>query len=216
MVIQYGKLERMLTRCGETAQGSDCVPAVKRVYEERLKEKADPYMKACARYRKGESALRKESREAWDALLELDQPYRLCRSVVRAYLPDETIPETLKTLTTDTDRMNAVEQLLNLLTENSSAAWADEQASGEFGIKAPKTVKELDEAITANKAFCKARDDRATTYGPAWERYLSFKRVVRDAYGPTSKQYKRIHIRSAGSGDDGDGGGGEGGGGTPT
>jgi hypothetical protein len=34
-------------------------------------------------------------------------------------------------------------------------------------------------------------------YGSAYEKYLGFKRVVRDALGPGSKQYKRIHMRAA-------------------
>ena len=43
-----------------------------------------------------------------------------------------------------------------------------------------------------------ARDERAQAYGLAYERYLAFKRVVREVCGSTSKQYKRIHLRMAG------------------
>jgi len=39
-------------------------------------------------------------------------------------------------------------------------------------------------------------DARAAAYGLAYEKYLAFKRVVRDAYGPSSKQYPRIHVRA--------------------
>jgi hypothetical protein len=52
---------------------------------------------------------------------------------------------------------------------------------------------------------------------------MAFKDVVRNAYGPSSKQYRRIHVRddgsSGGGGDGGRGGSGGGNGGgedTPT
>jgi hypothetical protein len=34
-------------------------------------------------------------------------------------------------------------------------------------------------------------------YGSTYEKHLGFKRVVRDAYGPASKQYRRIHLRAS-------------------
>ncbi len=56
------------------------------------------------------------------------------------------------------------------------------------------------EAIDANKALAKAKTDRATAYAPTYEKFLRFKQVVRNAYGPSSKQYKRIHLRQAAGG----------------
>jgi hypothetical protein len=103
----------------------------------------------------------------------------------------------LKSQKTDTDQLNAIEALLDVLDEHAGQGWADEQAQSGFGKKAAGTVKELNEAIVANKALSEAREVRARSYGPAYERYLRFKRVVRDALGSTSKQYKRIHLRGA-------------------
>jgi hypothetical protein len=55
----------------------------------------------------------------------------------------------------------------------------------------------MSESIAANKVLSKARSDRAAAYGPTYEKYLRFKQVVRNAYGPGSKQYRRIHLRAA-------------------
>jgi hypothetical protein len=111
-------------------------------------------------------------------------------------VPEASLPATLKVQPTDTDKLNAIEALVDALDDHASEAWAEEQAKGTFGLLAPRTVNELNEAIAANKAFADARDERATAYGPAYERYLRFKRVVRDGLGAKSKQYKRIHVRA--------------------
>ena len=75
--------------------------------------------------------------------------------------------------------------------------WADNLLKGPFGVQAPLVIKEIAESVEANKDLSKAREARAKAYGPAYEHYLAFKRVVREAYGPTSKEYKRIHIASS-------------------
>jgi hypothetical protein len=48
---------------------------------------------------------------------------------------------------TDTDQLNAIEALLDVLDEHAGQGWADEQAQSGFGKKAAGTVKELNEAI---------------------------------------------------------------------
>ena len=64
-------------------------------------------------------------------------------------------------------------------------------------------VKELYEAIEANKVRSSARTERAKAYGPTYEKYIAFKRVVRSARGPHSKEYHhRIHIRGTAGGED--------------
>ena len=147
-----------------------------------------------------ETSFSKEGSEARSALAELDAPYREARRVVLAFAPETKLPDTLKSQKTDTDQLNAIEALLDVLDEHTVQAWADEQAQSEFGTKAAGTVKELNEAIGANKLLSEAREARARSYGPAYERYLRFKRVVRDALGSKSKQYKRIHLRGAAAG----------------
>ncbi len=67
--------------------------------------------------------------------------------------------------------------------------------AGKLGTQAPATVAKLDQAIKASKALGEVPDERVETAAEAWERYLLFKRVIRQAYGKSSKQYQRIHIR---------------------
>jgi hypothetical protein len=197
MYIDYARFDRLVTRCAEIAAEPGVKASVLRVHEEILKSEGAAFHAAQQKVSQAESAFGKENSEARAALAELDGPYREARSVVLAYAPETKLPDTLKSQKTDTDQLNAIEALLDVLDEHAGQAWADEQAQSGFGKKAAGTVKELNEAIGANKALSEARDVRARSYGPAYERYLRFKRVVRDALGATSKQYKRIHLRAA-------------------
>ena len=122
---------------------------------------------------------------------------------VRAYVPTLIVPDTLKRQPTDTDKVSAVEDLLDAIDDHVGEKWADEALSGEFGTMAPKFIKEMSESITASKSLSAARETRASAYGPAYEKYLAFKRVVREAHGPTSKEYQRIHLRAKTAADDG-------------
>jgi hypothetical protein len=56
-------------------------------------------------------------------------------------------------------------------------------------------MKDLEDAIASNKALAEARDARAEAYGPAYEKLVVFRRVVRDALGSRSKQYKRLQLK---------------------
>ena len=195
--IDYPRFERLATRCAEIAAESGMKASVVRVYDEIFKSEGTAFLEAQRAVTAAETAFSKEGSEASQALAALDAPYREARSVVLAFAPETKLPDTLKSLKTDTDQLNAIEALLNVLDDHAGEAWADEQAQSGFGTKAAGAVKELNEAIVANKALAAAREARARSYGPAYERYLRFKRVVRDALGATSKQYKRIHLRDA-------------------
>lgn len=218
--IDYVRFERLATRCAEIAAEPGMKTSVVRVHDEIFKSDGAAYREAHHAVTAAETAFSKEGSEARVALAALDAPYREARSVVLAYAPETRLPDTLKSLNTDTDQLNAIEALLNVLDDHAGQPWADEQAQSGFGTKAAGTVKELNEAIAANKTLSAAREARARAYGPAYEKYLRFKRVVRDALGSTSKQYKRIHLRAAsagaGAGAEAEVGGGTGSGGTPT
>jgi hypothetical protein len=198
--IDYVRFDRLVTRCAEIAAEAGMKPSVVRVHDEILKSAGDAFRDAHQEVTAAETSFSKEGGEAVSALAELDGPYRETRSVVLAFAPETKLPDTLKSQPTDTDKLNAIEALLDVLDEHAGQAWADEQAQSGFGKKAAGTVKELNEAITANKALSEAREARAKSYGPAYERYLRFKRVVRDALGPKSKQYTRIHLRGTAAG----------------
>jgi hypothetical protein len=197
--IDFGRMERVLTRCGELAQQHDTATSVKTVYADKLEPEAKEYLEANRALPRAESSLKKENREAVEHLELIDQPYREARSVYLAYFEDAPVPDTLKTLPTLTDRKNAIEFLLDLIDDHEGETWADEILAGPFGDKASKVVQEIDEATTANTDLSAARKRRAEAFGRAYDAYLAFKNVVRNAHGSKSPQYRRIHLRSKGT-----------------
>jgi len=201
--INHKRFFRILTRCDELGTAKDARPIVARVYGDVLLGPSEAYRNAHKAITAEESEAARESQEAAAALEAIDKPYREARALVLAYVPTLVLPDTLKRQPTDTDKVVAVEDLLDAIDDHIGKTWADEVLAGDFGTHAPKFIKEMREAIAANKSLSSAREARATAYGPAYEKYLAFKRVVREAHGPSSKQYQRIHLRSHASADEG-------------
>lgn len=195
--LNYELLYRILVRCHEIRDEEGMKANVVRVYDGVLKDKASTYVEAHQAVTKAESANRKENKEADEALLVLDKPYKEVRTEVLAWVPTAVLPETLKALHTDTDKLTAIEALLDVIDEHGKEPWAVALLAGDFATTAAKTVKEINEAIASDKALASAKLTRAAAHGPAYEAHLPFKRVVREALGPTSKQYRRIHVRGS-------------------
>lgn len=194
--IDFPRFARMLERCREVATAADADAAVKRVYDDQLGSLAQKFLAAHAGLPAAETAAGTERAQAEAALAAIDQPYRKARAVARAYVPEISLPETLKVLPTDTDKLAAIQSLLDELDRrDDSEAWAREQLEGEFGTRAPEVIREVREWIAANVSLAKAREARSSAYLPAYERYVDYKNVVRNTYGPRSAQYRRIHIR---------------------
>lgn len=198
--IDHKRFFRVLARCQELGTAADARPVVARVYADVLKSPADAFLAAHKTVAAGESAAAKEESEASAALESIDKPYREARAVALAYVPTLKVPDTLKRQPTDTDKVTAIEDLLDAIDDHVGTAWADEILSGEFGKRAPLAIKEVSESVEANKGLGSTKQARAAAYGPAYEKYLSFKRVVREVHGPASKEYKRIHLRGSGAG----------------
>jgi len=193
--MDYAKMGRILCRCTEIAEAANVKAVVKATYDGVLKGPAEAFLNADRAVVKAESAYAKEMKEAEVALEKLDQPYREARSVVKAFIPTVKVPMTLKQLSTDTDRVNAIDTLIDVVDDHQSTTWAVELVTGSFGQKAQPTITEVEEAIGASKALAEARHTRASAFDPAYQAYLRFKRVVRDAIGAKSVEYKRIHVR---------------------
>jgi hypothetical protein len=194
--IDYGRFQRALQRSAEVGAEPAVGPSVARTYSETLKTAAEAFLAAHVAARKAETSFRRAHCEAFDALAALNTGYRQARAVVLAFAPGTVLPEALRSLSTDTERLDALEQVLDALDDHAGESWADQLAQGAFGQLAAGVVRELNEAIARNPALSAAREARAAAYGPAYEGYLRFKRVVRDALGPKSRYYQRIHLRS--------------------
>ena len=198
MEIDYSTFFRVLTRAEEVATEPDVKPSVKRVYDERTHASAMDFRTAHESLATAETSAAKEGAEGRAALKAIDGPYRTARAVAFSYVPTLLLPSTLKQQPTDTDKMNAIRSLLRELDDrDESEPWAAEQLAGDFGRLAPDTIREIEEWIQANKDLQRARDARIASVGLAHERFVAFKDVVRQAYGSKSRQYKRIHLRSA-------------------
>lgn len=194
--MDYDKMARILVRCGEIGTASDMKAIVKTTYSGVLQPKAEAFVLAYRLAVKAESTWATEGFEAQLAIASFDKPFREARSVVMAFVPTVIVPATLKQLNTDTDRLQAIKDLVSIVDEHKGLAWADELLGGDFGQNAEATKSEMLGAISASSALDKARKARATTFDPAYEAYLRFKRVVKDALGATSTEYKRIHVRA--------------------
>jgi hypothetical protein len=195
--IDYERFARVLSRSIEIAAEPEVNPVVVAIFKETLDAEATAYLVKEAAVSDAMTSFAKENREALSALSALDTPYRVARSALLAVLPDTQLPDTLKSLPTDTDQLTAISRLIDLIDDHAGKPWADALLEGDFGASAPKAIKELNESIVANKALSKARTARAEAYGPTYEKYILFKQVVRNAYGPGSKQYRRIHLRAS-------------------
>lgn len=199
MTINYERFVRVLHRCAELGQQAGINPAIAHVYNVALAGPAEAYLNAESAVSDALMACEKENSEAFQALTFLETPFKVARSTLKAIHP-ETVkarPATLASLTTDTDKLKAIRWLHGEIKKHTGATWADALLAGEFGVKAEAALKEIGEAIDASKELTTAQMQRAGAYEPAYVKYVDFKQVVRDALGPGSKEYRRIHLRAS-------------------
>jgi hypothetical protein len=57
----------------------------------------------------------------------------------------------------------------------------------------------MDASRVAIDALAAARQRRIEAYVPAYQGYVTFKRLVRDVCGPSSPEYRRLHPRGEGT-----------------
>ncbi len=202
--------QRYLWRAEEISLEPGMSVSVVSVYNDILKPKAEPYLVLHAGVVDAESQWAKENREALEAIDALKEPYRAGCAVLAAYEPDLVLPAQLGQLTTDVEKIHAIEDLIDEIDDHVGQAWADDILAGPLGTEGANVVREIQEGIAASKGLSKAREDRAKAYGPTYDAFLRFKRVVRSALGPSSKQYRRSHGRAAARDTDDNGGGGGG------
>lgn len=215
--MNHPLLGRSLERAAEIRNAPDVDSLVAMGYDDNLAGPAAEYDATHKELVLAEEEAKKQGGEALAALQRIDQPYSVARSLSRMYMPDITLPTALGTLRTETDKKNAIQTLHDMLARRAeSEEWARKVLEGEFGQLAPETVREINEWIVANAAVQKARKRRATAYGLAYEAFMDFKDLVRNAYGKSSREYRRLHVRNLERGtdvddgaDDGESSGGE-------
>jgi hypothetical protein len=195
MSIDYPRFARYLNRCIELAAQNGIKEIVTITYNGILKPLVEPYLALDKAVTKAEETFTADNTASGLALRAFDSEFATARAAAIGFLPNLVIPESLKAQPTDTDKANAVEKLLDTLTEHKNELWAKTLLEGAFGTQAAIVLKDLHDETESNKALSRARTDRAKAYGPTHEKYMSFKHVVRAACGPHSKEYHRIHMR---------------------
>lgn len=199
MTIKFDRFTRIILRCAEIREQPDIEPIIVSVYDEALAQPAGAYLAAAAAISAATSARQQKKTGVAAALAQLNTPYKAARSALKAIHPEyaKAMPRTLKALTTDTDKRQAIVALSGAIQKHAGAPWADALLSGDFAAKAAAAVALFDEMVTASNDLSHAKEDRAAAFGPAYEKYLDFKKVVRDARGARSAEYKRIHLRAS-------------------
>ncbi len=200
MGIDYERFDRLLDRSAELAAREDVDPSVKRVYDDKLAADATTYRASHDGLKNAEVVAKKEHGEELQALEDVDQPYLKARTVTKIYVKDLAVPETLKSLSTDTDKRDALRSLLEILDANDdSPGWAADLTSGDFGRLAPIAIQQITEWITADGNLETAVHARQEAYAKAYERFLEFRDVVRATYTSSSIHYRRLLVRSSGT-----------------
>lgn len=202
MRITFIRFNRLASRCKETATTAGAAAVLVAVYQGASGPPLQSFMTTMVAVETTGDRYAKAVVDTERVLAEMDPLFRAARSVFLAFHPTAKVPDTLKSQPTDTDKRDALQGLFDKVHDRQGQTWADALLQGAFGLKAAPAIAQLDELIAAAKALQEAKAARAAAFGPAWEGYRSFKRVVRDTCGAASLDYRRLRIRSAASGDD--------------
>lgn len=196
--IDYARFALVLQRCKEVAENQSASAQVRAAYQDVLSTASDVYLVAHAKAAVAEREFEEQNSHFSEAMTALDEPYCAARMAVKEHFPDAGLPPSLAECATLFDKAIAVETLLNILDDSFiDESWAAKEANSPFARKAPVIVRELGETVMLSPSLMTKLDERAVAYGPAFERHLIFKRVVRQATGPASGQYQSIHWRVA-------------------
>jgi hypothetical protein len=195
--IKHDLFERLLVRCEEIAVADGEDPSVALLYMDLLAAPAMRFRAAHKAIADAETAAGTANAEALQALEDFDHHFRAARALARAYIPALATPDTLKRQPTDTDKASAIQDLFDILASRAGETWAKTCVESAFGKLAPGVIEALRRADDCATKLAEARRARAEAYGPAYAQFLAFKRVVREAHGPRSRTYARIHLRCA-------------------
>ncbi|EYF05385.1 hypothetical protein [Chondromyces apiculatus] len=196
MNAEFNKFRRVALRCAEVANEPGAPAVLVTVYAASVAGPLQAYLAAEAGVEAAMNRLNRAESQMNERIEGIDQQFRVVRSAVTAVQPDLEVPVTLKMQRTDTDKRMAIEQLVAVVTTCAGQPWADGLLQGEFGDMAEVAVAQFTECAEAANALQKARNDRLAAAEPAWEAYMRFKRLVRETLKSTSRQYRRLHLRS--------------------
>lgn len=217
MNIRISVFARLCKRCREIMMEAGAPQVFVDIYQSASGQPLQQYSDLTKEVKRARSRANRATKAKDRALGEMDSLFLSARAAVVAVDPGRELPATLKRAPTDTDKREAVEELVEALADHAGEAWADNMAQGAFGQKAPATIQAIDDYIAALNALQKAKAARKAAFASAWEAFLAYKGLVRSTLGAASRQYQRLRLRNAASDDeedaeeDGEEGEGEGG-----
>jgi len=199
--IRFQVLDRLAARIVEIADSPDVPSDCKCAYDEVIAPTTDAFRESHRAVAVAKSASIRASLQSQQMRVEFNPVYLMTRTLVLKVDPAQVLPETLKAQATDTDALSAIATLVSVVKSHASEAWADALMAGQFGSLATQAEAALKAAIAASSALEKARNQRNAAYFPAYDSYLAFKSIVRDMLGSSSRAYRRLSLRTAGSKD---------------
>jgi hypothetical protein len=200
--IRFQVLDRFVGRMADIAESSDTSSDIKCVYDELIAPATMAFRESQDAVVTAKSASDRANLLSRQTLVEVDSLYLTIRAVVLLVDPAQVLPDTLKAQTTDTDALRAIGALVSVVKSHAGEAWADALMAGKFGTLAPKAEAALKASIAASDALEKARNRRRAAYFPAYAGYLTFKRIVRELLGASSRAYRRLTLRTMESNDE--------------
>jgi len=190
--IAYKPFFRLLTRANEVASQPGMRKSVTQVHAVVFAPVATVYCTNHEAVAVAETKLAEANLALEKTFAVFDGVYRSTRSVALAFYPALKVPETLKTQPTDTDKLNAIKTLVDLVESYPNEDWAKDELAGEFGTLSVTYIAELKHVIACAKTLTNAKQARAALYPEAYEKFLSFRQVVKDTLGNLSIEYRRL------------------------
>lgn len=214
MNVEFKVFGRLCSRCREIILEVGAPAVLVNIYQTATGPALDGFTAAMRAVKLARTRHRKAVKGMKERLEEMDGLFQSARAAVAAIDPETELPLTLKSQRTDTDKRDALKDLVDELVDRTGETWADDLRQGEFGQKAAETIQALDEAIAAANALQRAQGARVEALEAAWPVFVSFRRLVKTTLGASSKQHQRLRVRKGGSleveeGEEGEGGEGE-------
>lgn len=196
--IDYARFALVLMRCAEIARDEGAGSQVRVVYQGLLEGALVSYLRAHDEAVAAQRVFEADHADLNGLIDGLDAAYGAARAVVKEHFSDAGLPSSLLDLGTLFDKLNVAESLLNILDDSFvDEPWAAKEMNGPFGRRMPGLLKDAGAAVLSDAPLFSKLEERALRYGPAYERHLQFKRVVRQVYGPASGHYQSIHWRAS-------------------
>lgn len=198
MKFEFSIFARLCSRCRDIILEVGAPAVLVNIYQTATGQALDGFTTAMRSVKLARTRYKKAVKGMNERLEEMDGLFQSARAAVAAIDPETELPATLKSQRTDTDKRDALKELVDELVDRTGEAWADDLRQGEFGQKAAATIQALDEAIAAANALQKAQGARVAAYEAAWPAFVSFRRLVKSALGASSNQHQRLRVRKGG------------------